>query len=122
MERQRGALSAVFIGPEEIEFRHPTKVTRMLQGLNGVKLVCDMSGNCAIYSTSQTSLQVGGGCPMAILLDGNQMYGAVNVDQLINVADVMAIEVYARGGNMPISLQANDTNCGVVAFWTGSRR
>jgi hypothetical protein len=122
MMRQRGALSAVFIGPEEIEFRHPTKVTRMLQGLNGVRLICDITGNCAIHSTSQTSLQVGGGCPMAILLDGNQLYGAVNVDQLINVADVMAIEVYPHGGNMPINLQANDTNCGVVAFWTGSRR
>jgi hypothetical protein len=122
MMRQRGALSAVFIGPEEIEFRHPTKVTRMLQGLNGVRLICDISGNCAIHSTSQTSLQTGGGCPMAILFDGNQMYGSVNVDQLINVNDVMAIEVYPRRGNMPISLQANDTNCGVVAFWTGSRR
>jgi hypothetical protein len=44
------------------------------------------------------------------------------VDALINVNDVMAIEVYARGGNVPISLQVNDTKCGVVAFWTGSRK
>jgi hypothetical protein len=122
MEKQKGALSGVFIGPEEIEFRHPTKVTRMLQGLNGVRLICDRSGDCAIHSTGQTSLLVGGGCPMAILFDGNQMYGSVNVDQLINVNDVAAIEVYPRGGNMPVGLQANDTNCGVVAFWTGSRR
>ena len=32
--RQRGALSAVFIGPEELEFRHPGKVTDMLTALN----------------------------------------------------------------------------------------
>jgi len=37
------------------------------------------------------------------------------------VNDVMAIEVYERGGNMPISLQVNDTKCGVIALWTGSR-
>lgn len=120
--RQKGALSAVFIGPEEIEFRHPTKVTRMLQGLNGLQLICTPVGDCTVYSTGQSSVQVGNGCPTAILLDGHQVYPPVNVDQLINVNDVAAIEVYARGGNMPVGLQANDTNCGVVAFWTGSRK
>src|ERR1017187_10094179 len=33
--RQKGLLSATFIGPEEIEFRHPDKITNMLRGLNG---------------------------------------------------------------------------------------
>jgi hypothetical protein len=122
MQRQKGALSGVFIGPEEIEFRHPTKATRMLQGLNGVQLVCSMIGECGIYATRPGGLQVGGGCPMAVVLDGNQLYGSVSVDQLINANDIMAIEVYTRGGNMPISLQVNDTKCGVVAFWTGSRK
>jgi hypothetical protein len=121
MMRQRGALSAVFIGPEEIEFRHPTKVSRMLQGLNGVRLICSVHGDCTAYSTGQTSLSIGDGCPMAILFDGHQAYG-LNIDQAINVSDVMAIEVYPRGGNMPVGLQANDTNCGVVAIWTGSRK
>jgi hypothetical protein len=32
------------------------------------------------------------------------------------------IEVYVRGGNMPISMQFQDTLCGVIAFWTGSRQ
>jgi len=36
MMRQKGALSAVFIGPEELEFRHPDKITNVLRGLNGV--------------------------------------------------------------------------------------
>jgi hypothetical protein len=123
MERQKGALSGVFIGPEEIEFRHPVRATRMLQGLNGVRLVCDMVGDCAIFSTRPGELlNDGKGCPMAILLDGNQLNTSDSVDQLLNANDIMAIEVYARGGNTPISLQANDTKCGVVAFWTGSRK
>jgi hypothetical protein len=66
-------------------------------------------------------------CPMAIVIDGQQQYppsdpGVVSINKIINANDVMAIEVYARGGNMPISLQVNDTKCGVIAFWTGSRR
>jgi hypothetical protein len=122
MMRQKGTVSGVFIGPEEIEFRHPTKVTRMLAGLNGIRLICDMSGDCSVQSTSPGGLLPGTACPLAVVLDGSQIYGQVNVDELINANDVMAIEVYARGGNVPIGLQVNDTKCGVVAFWTGSRR
>ena len=122
MMRQKGALTGVFFGPEEIEFRHPIKVSRMLAGLNGIRLICDMSGDCSIQSTNPGGLLPGTACPLAVVLDGTQIYGAVNVDQLINVNDVMAIEVYERGGNVPIGLQVNDTKCGVVAFWTGSRR
>ena len=63
---------------------------------------------------------------MAIVVDGMQQYpplgGVVHIDMLLEANDVMAIEVYDRGGNMPISLQVNDTKCGVIAFWTGSRR
>ncbi len=122
MMRQKGLVTGVFIGPEEMEFRHPSKVTRMLAGLNGIRLICDMSGDCSVQSTSPGGLLPGTACPLAVVLDGTQVYGQVNVDELINANDVMAIEVYARGGNVPISLQVNDTKCGVVAFWTGSRK
>jgi hypothetical protein len=50
--RQKGMLSAVFISPEELEFRHPDRITGMLRGLNGVNLTraCveppDARGNC----------------------------------------------------------------------------
>jgi hypothetical protein len=122
MMRQKGTVTGVFIGPEEIEFRHPVKVSRMLAGLNGIRLICDISGDCSIQSTNPGGLLPGTACPLAIVLDGSQIYGQVNVDAMINVNDVMAIEVYERGGNVPIGLQVNDTKCGVVAFWTGSRR
>jgi hypothetical protein len=122
MMRQKGTVTGVFIGPEELEFRHPSKVSRMLAGMNGIRLICDMSGDCSMQSTNPGGILPGTACPLAIVLDGTQIYGQVNVDALINVNDVMAIEVYARGGNVPISLQVNDTKCGVVAFWTGSRK
>ncbi len=121
MMRQKGLVTGVFFGPEEIEFRHPVKVSRMLAGLNGIRLICDMSGDCSIQSTNPGGMLPGTACPLAVVLDGTQIYGQVNVDALINVNDVMAIEVYERGGNVPIGLQVNDTKCGVVAFWTGSR-
>jgi hypothetical protein len=114
--RQKGTLSAVFIGPEELEFRHPARITDMLYGLNGVSMIRGTP-----VSTRSASLRIGA-CPMAILVDGQQMYGSFAIDKNLDAADVMAIEVYNRGGNMPISLQANDNICGVIAFWTGSRK
>ena len=122
MMRQKGVLSAVFIGPEELEFRHPGKISSVLFGLNGVQIKCTAEHLCVAHSTHSGSLTPDQPCPMAILIDGIQQYGyPVLIDDLLDANDVMAVEVYARAANMPITLQANDTKCGVIAFWTGSR-
>lgn len=143
MMREKGTLSAVFIGPEELEFRHPDKVTGMLRGLNGVMLKRSCEGEQVAFSlngTCQMTILVDGtrqcpgqgcnidvspsardngrNCDSSKLLDGQT---AVLIDRVLDANDVAAIEVYDRGGNMPVSLQADDSRCGVIAFWTGSR-
>jgi hypothetical protein len=141
--RQKGLLSATFIGPEELEFRHPDKITNMLRGLNGVS-----------FRQSKENEQVAFGlnnqCQMAIVIDGIEQcpvggcnasshgasitphgvpgsgglseQNAVLIDRILEANDISAIEVYPRGGNMPVSLQIADPACGVIAFWTGSRK
>jgi hypothetical protein len=138
IERQKGLLSAVFIGPEELEFRHPDEISAVLRGLNGVDIKLyngpgALSGGHRLMAMSMDAPN----CPMAIVIDGKQHYPdivpgtgpphgdpvyATFLDQIIPVSEIMAIEVYPRGGNMPISLQVDDNRCGVIAFWTGSRR
>ena len=142
--RQKGVLSAQFIGPEEIEFRHPNRITNMLYGLNGVSLLRNDKGDLA-------AMGYNGQCQMAVLLDGvRQCPGmgckcdecggngtgikqglmkpiiddmhAVIIDHIVDPGSVAAIEVYPRGGNMPSSLPVSDAGCGVIAIWTGSRR
>jgi hypothetical protein len=124
MMRQKGLLSATFIGPEEIEFRHPDKITNMLNGLNGIELRRVGYGDMVAYSTDAH-------CKVAGVIDGQQQQPelignppqrVVAIDKLLDANDVMAIEVYARGGNMPVSLQVQNSACGVIAFWTGSRK
>ncbi|MFI5230925.1 MAG: carboxypeptidase regulatory-like domain-containing protein [Gemmatimonadales bacterium] len=130
LDRQKGLLSAVFIGPEELEARHPDKITGMLYGLNGVCMYPPLPKGPVIYSSHSGSLMLTNSscqnCPMAIVVDGMQQYpppgGNVHIDEVLDANDVMAIEVYDRAGNMPVSLQVNDSKCGVVAFWTGARR
>ena len=125
--RQQGVLSAVFISPEELEFRHPDKITNMLYGLNGIHV----SRTCVMPGDRRRCVQglvvfTDPNCPMTIVIDGQQQYppkgAGVDINMLLDANDVAAIEVYARGGNMPINFQFQDTRCGVVAFWTGSRR
>ncbi len=124
--RQKGALSAVFIGPEELEFRHPGRITSMLSGLNGVQVKrfegkgLGTSENMVAYAT--TSADILQMCPMAVLVDGHQERPPVFIDRVLDANAVMAMEVYNRGANMPIGLQADDNACGVIAFWTGSRK
>lgn len=148
MMRQKGALSAVFIGPEEIEFRHPDKITNMLRGLNGVTLRRSCEGEQVAFSSSaqcQMAILVDGvrQCPsMGCSADGKSVFStgaqssrpncdspttlnattAVIIDQILNADDIAAIEVYNRGGNVPVSISASDQACGIIAFWTGSRK
>ena len=154
MLRQKGTVTGVFIGPEEIEARHPDKITNMLNGLNGVRLQRSCEGSTVAFNAS-------GQCQMAVLVDGTRqcpsggckgmdtgMSGgltamggppgpkklncdsplildavtAVLIDQVLEANDVTAIEVYNRGGNVPSSLSVSDQSCGIIAFWTGSRK
>ena len=132
--RQKGVLSAVFISPEELEFRHPDRITSMLYGLNGVRVnqgcvsppVKSGRGSSCLMGQVAFSTFVPGNCPMAIVIDGMQQrtIGAsyVGIDNLLDAYSVAAIEVYARGGNMPVNFQFQDTECGLLAFWTGGRK
>jgi hypothetical protein len=124
--RQKGVLSAVFISPEELEFRHPDRITNMLYGLNSIqmrRLCVEPTGpRSCLQGLVATRVACGS---MAIVIDGTQQHppkgGNVNIDMLLDANDVAAIEVYVRGGNMPVNFQFQDTACGVIAFWTGSR-
>jgi hypothetical protein len=132
LETQRGATSAAFIGPEEIEKRNPSRISALLGSVNGISMNRTNNGNTVVTSST------GGSCPMAIIVDGRQVcptagcnfldysrglndQNSVLIDQVIDVNSVAGIEVYRRGGNMPTDFHV-DGECGAVAFWTGSRK
>ncbi len=138
-QRQKGTLSATFIGPEEIERRHPSHTSDLFYGLNGVSMMQGAGGAMCARGNS-------GACFMTVMVDGIvlrpsaptmcTMHSSLNlskyatpntdvgpdINMYIDANAVAAIEVYARGGNMPVSLQPTDNACGVIAIWTGSRR
>lgn len=131
--REKGLVSAVFIGPEELEFRHPSMIADMLRGLNGVSIkdrdvAYGYNGQCVlaimldgVRLCPPGGCHVDGGGNIPQIMGGGQKPDQVHLSQ-IEADAVTAIEVYNRGGNMPVSLQVSDPGCGVIAIWTGNRK
>ncbi len=137
--RQKGVITATFIGPEELDKRHPSRTTDMLYGLNGITIMHAPNGAMCARGN-------GGSCFMTVVVDGSVLRPSpptvcmgpsimhigsrgtassdmgADINQYLDVSQVAAIEIYARGGNMPVTLQVPDNACGVLAIWTGPRK
>lgn len=147
-EAQRGAITAEFITPEELEVRGVSRVSQILQGRQSVRV------GVAQYRGRSTPVLLGrgGACTMTVLLDGQRLHGMVedvagsahsistahrgvpaelqkdklytSVDDVVDIASVAAIELYPSTANAPAELipLTNKGSCGIVAIWTGGRR
>ncbi len=147
LDRQKGAGSGWFIGPEEIERRDPQQATDVLKGIPGLNftratdnrlVATDLNGCHVTVIIDGTAVrpraQAGGGgkSPMSItgglnsassrnrteLNDNN----AVFVDNFVSANGMAAVEYYRRGANVPAEMQQMDMGCGVLAVWTGGRK
>lgn len=147
MERvRRGAVVGVFITPEELEVRSPSRISQMLAGLPSLKL--------HRYSDKAVLSGRTGSCPVTVLIDGRKMAGMAEeiftwdgqreiermgggdgavhrflqarttIDEVISTAGISAVEVYSNANSIPAELlqNAGQAPCALVAFWTGSRR
>jgi hypothetical protein len=142
MERvQRGAIVGWFIPPEELDRRHISQVSRVLQGVGSVRVERRRDGKPVVTGR--------GGCAMSVLLDGQRlnavssetvspgptslsggrgrsggMGGGMSIDEAIEGNSVMAIEIYPSLANAPDELipLTGGGSCGIIALWTGPRR
>jgi hypothetical protein len=133
---QRGTFNADFITPEELEGRQGARPTDLFQGRRFVSVERTPG------QYSQTYLQGRGRCRMTVYLDGRLLQpepprgarsagprsqGVVPIDELINLNEVAAIEIYASAANAPAEMiplvgTSQQGACGIVAIWTGGRR
>lgn len=134
---QRGAFNGEFITPEELESRTGARTTDLFQGRRFV------FPNRTRGMSPQLYLMGRGGCKMSVYLDGHLMRpagqrgtirsgasdptGIVPIDDIVNINEVAAIEIYATAANapgelVPLTGAAQQGACGIVAIWTGGRR
>lgn len=141
---RRGAFTAEFVTPEELESRHPSRTTDMLRGRRSIRVVQAGGGANAVLGRSD--------CAMTILVDGQRLRGTVqdqvgyrsataipgtprasppapnagratSIDDLVGANEIMAIEIYPSLANAPDELipLTGGGDCGLIAIWTGGR-
>lgn len=143
---RKGAIVGEFITPEELDARNSSQLSRLLHGRGSVRVntITDRMRTYAVILGR-------GGCPMTIVVDGQELKGtaqqnvteqvptsvrpegtkqerldpgAPSVDQLVDLRSVMAIEIYPSTANAPAELQTlgGRGSCGIIAIWTGPRQ
>lgn len=121
-EAERGATVGYFLTPEDFEFRKPSLITNMAEGIPSVRVERNaVSQRYNVIKGLQTRSMLG--CTMTVYLDGVRVVGKLEIqddfiNELINPYDVAAMEVYPRPGGAPPQYQSLNGLCGVVLIWT----
>jgi hypothetical protein len=97
-----------FIDREELDRLGTIQLRHVLHGIGAIRVV----------STGGRGIQITGrrGCPVVIYINGVR-FGNVNIDEMVPVSSVLAIEVYS-GTVKPVEFGG----CAAVAVWTGRTR
>jgi hypothetical protein len=112
------------IGREEIEARHPARLSDMLEEVAGLSADRRSGPGSRTMRMSRTLAGPGGAdCPVQIFLDGMLATrpaagGDVSVDELVLPHDVEAIEIFRGLASVPAEFLNPLSRCGVIAIWT----
>ena len=126
--------SGTFFDPEFLA-RHRGTMDGLMRDAPGVRVQRDRYGRTVALGRFGS-----GWCQLNVFIDGVFVRWAsdIGIDQLLNKADVLAVEIYPRGTQVPATLAGytasgggvltspggagggatGGTDCGVVAFWT----
>lgn len=144
LRAQRGAYNAEFVTPEELDARLGARLSDLFHGRRFVHPQRSPGGASQVYLLGR------GGCKMTIYLDGQMVHAEpprgqsagtrghpvgggfndpnaiVALDDIVQLSQVAAIEMYSSAANAPVELiplvgSAQAAACGVVAIWTGAR-
>lgn len=132
-ERQHWAEArgGTFITPEMIERRRPSRVSHLLEGVPGVRIVRSCQGPvCGSFPLfhrnygcrarapeTETGVQVS--VPQ-VYVDGVKydiQETVKGIDQF-NASTIRAIELYGDAAQVPAEFLGSDSRCGVIVVWT----
>lgn len=109
-DRQKTAAGGKFITRDEIDKRHPVRVTDLLATVPGIRLVPGLLGEDVVTTE---------GCRPAVYIDGLQypLMGE-RLDNVVSPQDVEAIEVYPHLAETPPEFVTPGQQCGAIVIWT----
>ena len=133
-EARREAGGAIFIDRTQIQERTAARITDLLRGQPGVRVVSFGSEEDFRVGASGRNLS-GSDCQPAVWIDGSRVRsaGAPDVDQartgsrmrvdpalteLVSPDDIEGIEVYTGPAGLPVRFRDRNVDCGVILIWT----
>lgn len=139
VDRSKGLNNGTFIGPEEIEARHPSSVLNLLNGaapsvsLMGKKVMgqggaCQMDVYVNRHRVDAADSQVGthslGADQLSFRKIGERklqersMHEPSPIEETAPASEVIGVEIYPRAVMAPPEFQRLAGSCGVVVIWT----
>lgn len=136
-EARRGQGGAIFIDRTEVEERSATRITDLLRGRPGVRVIKLGSEEDIRVGASARNLS-GSDCQPAVWIDGSRIRSAggpevtqvptgsrIRADpaltELVSPEDIEGLEVYTGPAGLPVQYRDRNVDCGVVLIWTRDR-
>jgi hypothetical protein len=116
-QRRRVAGTGRFFGPSDLAKRPPVRIGDVLRMVPGVRVVPATYGE----RIQMRALNFNSWCTPDVWIDGIRAQNDNNVESMVSVDDIRAIEVYASPQTVPAQFTSL-TGCGVFLMWTGPRR
>lgn len=113
-ERQRGGWGK-YLSPEQVDSMSHIAATpaQLLRNLNGFRVTCGV-GSCTVRGAPPNEC-------LAVFING--VYTRGELDNLLQVGAVYALEAYNRSSAVPLEFKHPATErCGAIIVWTQSRR
>ncbi|MDB4913662.1 MAG: hypothetical protein JWM95_1306 [Gemmatimonadetes bacterium] len=130
-ERRKQSLGR-FVGTDKLRESDDRRVEDVLSEVGGLRIVspppCPSRGNRLLCEPNPAKrVATVAGCPVQIAIDGALIYrgrsGTIDWSSTFNLGDISVrslagIEVYRGESEVPSSLAAPGTTCGMIAFWS----
>ena len=114
-----------YMTADEIRARQPAYFTQLAIGQLGFDVLPAANGGAGYQILSRRSGSVNSPCAVQYFIDGAPVQNAsgLSIDDIVNPADVRAVEFYPGIGTVPAQFNAGSHNaCGTIAIWTGGNR
>lgn len=111
MDRNKKLGIGVFVTRDQIESRHAGRTSDYLREIPSVNVLAH-GVHHTVYMQG-----VGGPCRPKLVVDGVEVHGDDELDNLVSAGSLEGMEVYRGPAEMPAAYY-DDSGCGVVIAWT----
>lgn len=113
IEQRRRRGFGHFILRDELERNPSARVTDVLRRVPGVRVYTSQGSDLVTFARGQT---FSGPCRPTVYLDGHRLGSGEDLDFLVTVTSLEAIEVYTSAAQAPVEYWSG--GCGSIVLWT----